>query len=419
MTSLARLSPFVLFVSMATAACGGDDPAPSAGPHDAEPEVEDEDVLPKCELAVSKGPWVVAVDGTSAKVRWESCRSGGGALTVGPEAGGASSRVDSAVSQAIVTTNNEVPFLRTGDWAGTYFMHEVALKDLTPSTCYAYTLEQDVTAKGRFCTARPAGESFTFATIGDTNPGLGDLKLLQATVYGKKPELTVHMGDIQYYSSGLESYGTWMELMRPMLRSAAFFPAIGNHEFEKPLEREEYVERFWGNPGFDGNSDHYRFQWGGVWFFALNTEIEIGEGSSQMKWFAEKLDDATRRPGYRFAVVYFHRPFVTCADVEQKDALRKLYQPLFTKAGVKIVVAGHVHGYERFEFDDVTWLTSGGGGAKLHKMDANLSRPECVDRRSSGAFWNATLITVKPGEIAGETYDAKGALRDSFTRVVP
>lgn len=387
---------------------------PVAQPVDTGVVAEDSE-LPSCDLAVSKGPWVVAVDSSSAKVRWESCKSGGGALTL---LTGERKRVDSKVSQALVTTTNDVPFARTSDPAGTYFMHEVALTGLT-SGCHEYVVEQDPTAKGRVCTARKAGETFSFAAIGDTNPGLGDLSTLLATIYDQKPDFTIHQGDIQYYSSGLESYTSWMEKMRPMLRTGAFLPSIGNHEYEKPMERQEYIERFWGQPGFDGSTDFYRFESGGVWFFALNTEIDQGASSPQGVWLSDKLEDASKKPGYRFSVVYMHRPLVTCGDTSQNDALRKTLQPLFTRTGVKLVLAGHMHGYERFEFDGTTWVTSAGGGSAPGNVDANIARTECADRKSSGTWWNATLFTVKPGELSGITYDDKGATKDTFTRPLP
>ncbi len=394
-------------------ACSSSKDEPAVTPADTG-VTEEEDTLPKCELAVSKGPWTVAVDGTSAKVRWESCKSGGGAITLSD-----GKRVDSKVSQAVVTTTNDVPLAKLSDPAGTYFMHEVALTGLTAGTCYDYTLEQDATAKGRFCTSRASGAEFSFAAIGDTNPGLNDITKLLATTYASKPDFTIHQGDLQYYSSGLESYGLWFEKMRPMLATGAFFPSIGNHENEKPKEREEYIERFFGKPGFDGNSDYYRFQSGGVWFFALNTEIDLGDKSAQGAWLADKLDDASKQPGYRFSVLFMHRPFVTCGDSAQNDALRRQYEPIFVKAKVKLIVAGHMHGYERFEFGEITWITSAGGGSLQGKVDENIARAECADRKASGTFFNATVFTVKPGELSGVTYDDKGAVKDTFSRVVP
>jgi acid phosphatase type 7 len=410
----------VLALVTCTLACSSKEQA--AAPSDAEGEIEDdEDTLPKCEAAVSKGPWVVAVDATHAKVRWESCQSGGGAISIAPETGGEKRRVVSNVREAIVTTTNLVPLRQQADPAGTYFMHEVALETLTEGTCYAYELETDSTAKGRFCTARASGETFSFALIGDTNPGFGQIQTLLETTYAQKPDFTIHNGDIQYYSSGLESYTYWMEQMRPMLRTGAFFPSIGNHESEQPMEREEYVDRFFGNAGFDGSSAdfYYRFQSGGVWFFALNTEIDLGDKSQQGTWLQEQLRDAASQPGYRFSVLYMHRPFVTCGDKSQNSTLREIYKPLFESTNVKLVVAGHMHGYERFEFDGITWITSGGGGGGLGDVNEHADRTECASRESSGAFWDATVITVKPGEISGVTFDDKGATRDTFTSVVP
>jgi hypothetical protein len=421
MPRLPLLSALCSFLALpALGGCSNKGATPSSTtPSDAGAET-DESELPKCALAVSKGPWVVAVDGASAKVRWESCKAGGGAITFAPELSAvAGTRVESTVSQATIAESHEVPLRKTGDWAGTYFMHEVALGSLAPATCYAYALEQDATAKGRFCTARAPGTGFRFASIGDTNPGFGDLQTLLRAVYDQKPDFTVHVGDIQYYASGLESYGSWMDLMRPMLRGGAFFPAIGNHEFEKPLERAEYVERFWGNPGFDGDTDAYRFESGGVWFFAMNTEIPMDPKSAQGARVQANLADAAKRPGYRFSVVFLHRPFVTCGDTGQLDGLRKEWQPIFAAQGVKLVLQGHMHGYERFDLDGITWLTTAGGGALLGKIDANVARPESAARKASGAFWNATLFEVKPGKLLGTTYDDKAAVRDTFELAVP
>src|SRR5206468_438083 len=113
--------------------------APATTPNDAEGETTDEDSTPACDAAVSKGPWIVAADGTSAKVRWESCKSGGGAILFGE----GKKRMASNVSQAVVTTLNDVPLRMTADYPGTFFMHEVPLTDLAPGTCTSFAVEAD------------------------------------------------------------------------------------------------------------------------------------------------------------------------------------------------------------------------------------------------------------------------------------
>lgn len=42
--------------------------------------------------------------------------------------------------------------------------------------------------------------------------------------------------------------------MNPMLRSGAFFPALGNHERENPDELRDYVLRFFGGAGEGGKA---------------------------------------------------------------------------------------------------------------------------------------------------------------------
>jgi len=406
-----------LLLAILLTACSSKEAATT--PADAE-GVDDEDTYPRCEAAVSKGPWVLGVNETNAKIRWESCKSGGGSITVTDDAGNKKT-FPSTVRDAIVTTTNIAPLRKLQDSPGTYFMHEVALTALQVGKCFDYVVDPDPTATGRFCTARASGETFSFAVIGDTNPGFGAIGKMLETTYANKPDFTVHAGDIQYYASGFETYQYWFEQMRPMFRTGGFYPSIGNHETEQPKEREEYVDRFWGSAGFDGSVKdfYYRFSSGGVWFFALNTEMDLEDKSQQGLWLQDKLDDASKQPGYRFSVLYMHRPFVTCGDKSQNSSLRERYMPLFTRTKVKLIIGGHMHGYERFEMNDITWLTSAGGGGALGNVDENNTRAECALRKASGAFWDATVVTVKPGEISGVTYDDKGATRDTFTRVVP
>ena len=412
---------FVLAMS-ALVGCGSssNSPPPSVDADDAGADVPSDDASPPCTLALNKGPWSLAIDETSAKVRWESCFAAPTTLTFTPEAGGAAKTLTSVVTVTLVTHTNEVALAHDADFAGTYFMNEVALTGLAPSTCYAYALAADSTVKARVCTARKAGDDFTFMAIGDTNPGLGITPPMIAAAYASDPtDFTLHGGDVQYYASGLETYGFWMQKMAPMLRGGAFLPVVGNHENETEGEKVEYYDRYWGGAGFDGTNDWYRFESGGVWFFALDTELDLTRASAQGSWLEAQLADASKRPGFRFSVPFFHRPFVTCGDTGDAPDLRAQWTPTFQKYGVKLVVQAHMHGYERFELDGMTYLTAAGGGGALGNVDANVSRVECASRKASGRFFHTVRLQVKKGQLVGTVVDDKGAVRDSFTEVVP
>jgi acid phosphatase type 7 len=375
---------------------------------------------------VSKRPWVLRVDETSARLRWEACREGANlTVSVSPEAGGAAVEFDAQVTPFVVNNTYTAAFVPdlAPDLAGTYFMHEASLEGLSPGTCYRYELGTEAALGGRFCTARPSGANFQFLAIADTNPGLGDsTEQLLAKVDGEAWDFAVHGGDIQYYASGLDTWASWFTSMTPMLAHGAFLPSIGNHEAEKDDEYEQYYVRFFGGAGFDGTSAYYRFQSGGVWFFAVNTEEPIEAGSAQHAWLDEQLRDAASQPGYRFSVAFFHKPFVTCGDKSQNGSARSLLEPLFAEHGMRLVIQAHMHGYERFEIPvagptptTITYLTAGGGGGALGNVDENLDRATCAMRKASGAFFHVVLLDVNASGVEGRVIDQDGALKDSFS----
>jgi len=371
---------------------------------------------------VSKGPWSFAAEATRVKLRWEACsESTAPEVNFAPEAGGPGQTVAAKVTPVDVTETYKaaVPNTSPPDVAGRYYMHDATLEGLSEGTCYSYALVADPSRKGRFCTARKPGDDLSFMAIGDTNPWLNDntVKTL-AEVLPKKPDFTVHGGDVEYYSSGVETWAGWFLKMQPMLAAGAFYPAIGNHESEKPAEFVQYSERFFHDPGFDG-SVYYRFNSGGVWFFSIDTEQSLLAGSPQGTWLAQKLADAAASPGYRFSVVYMHRPLITCGDSDDHPDWRAYVTPLFQQYGVSLVLQAHMHGYERFEMDGITWVTTGGGGGAIQNVNENDTRPGCDKRVVHGPWYHAMLFHLTAGQLKGQAIDPDGKVLDTFTRAVP
>ena len=126
-----------------------------------------------------------------------------------------------------------------------------------------------------------------------------------------------------------------------------------------------------------------------------------------------------RHGRFRFSVIYMHRPLVTCGDSSENVAVRTRLLPLFISSGVKLVLGAHMHGYERFEMDGLTWITSAGGGGALGNIDEGKDRKECVFRKASGAYHNATLYTVEPTKLLGKTLGHFGEVKDTFEIALP
>jgi acid phosphatase type 7 len=371
---------------------------------------------------LTKGPWVLAVDESHAKVRWEACKEGTpGDIHLVKEGGGGELKAPSIETPITLKQTYVAPLNGNAppDAAGTYYSHEAALSGLEEGTCYAYSLDADPGRKGRFCTARPSGDEFSFLAIGDTNPGLGHTAGVLAGVLPEKPEFTLHGGDIQYYDSGLETWAFWFPVMQPMLSQGAFFPAIGNHESEKSDELADYALRFFGGAGFDGGETYYRFHTGGVHFFSLNTEESIGQGSAQATWLEANLKEAAAQVGFRFSIVFFHRPLLTCGDTGDDPAALAFLEPIFLETKVELVLAAHMHGYERFELDNgLTFITSAGGGGLMGNIDENDERAYCDKRLAKGTF-HGLIFHVGAGTLSGKAIDEMGGVLDTFSKPVP
>lgn len=372
---------------------------------------------------VTKGPWVLGVDDGHALVRWEACDDAANPdVHFMEEAGGAEQIVTSISVPITLETTYTAPLNKNAppDAAGTYYTHEAQLEGLEQGTCYAYFLAADPDRKGRFCTSRAPGEDFTFLAIGDTSTSLGHTEGILSATLAEEPELTIHGGDIQYYDSGLETWASWFPVMQPMFSRGAFFPAIGNHESEKSDELSEYALRFFGGAGFDGGETFYRFQTGGVHFFSLNTEEDIGQGSAQATWLEANLVDAAAQPGFRFSVVYFHRPILTCGDKGDDLSAQAFLEPIFLANGVTLVLQAHMHGYERFELaNGLTYMTTGGGGGILGDIDENEGRPYCVDRVAKARAFHAVVFDVGAATLTGTAIDERGAVIDTYVKAVP
>jgi hypothetical protein len=222
---------------------------------------------------------------------------------------------------------------------------------------------------------------------------------------------------MQYYSSVFESYATWFPAMAPLLEAGALQPALGNHELEREHEFDDYYKRLFGGAGFDGPIEYYRYQSGGVWFFSMSTEEELGPGSTQAAWLEAQLADAAKKPGYRFAVVYFHKPWLTLSEYSEDSEARLHFKAIFENYKVLLVLQGHVHGYERFVDGAITYVVSGGGGAALHDLDkAAAKRPESAKLRVKRAKrYHGTLFQVGPEAIEGRAIASDGSELDSFT----
>ena len=128
--------------------------------------------------------------------------------------------------------------------------------------------------------------------------------------------------------------------------------------------------------------------------------------------------DARGTHGFRRIVVLHHPPY-TCGGHLGSAAVRRAWVPLFERYGVRLVLSGHDHNYQRFARDGVTYVVHGGGGAGLYplrpcprryprrlaaRVDARLPPP---DRRAGGLLC-IVASTADDRPVRGDVMTGRG-----------
>lgn len=437
-----RIASVVVALLTACAACGDDDgpasspdsgpgadvapppPPPDSGPIDgAGPDAGG----PEPTDAPIKGPWVLRPTTTSVLVRWESVLAPDEvAVEYEPISGGAPATATGTARETVVTLGFGVDsrLVPEPDVPGTYFIDEVAIGGLEPATCYRYrVVGYEDEAHGRFCTMHAPTDHTTpieLFVIGDTNPSIGNTAGVLEHGELDVAELTLHLGDIQYYSSVIESWQSWFGLMEPLLRAGALMPTIGNHEDELDGELEDYYVRLFGGASEDGDEHRYHFESGGVHFFSLDSEGELGAGNEQATWLEAELAEAEASDGYRFSILYCHRPPYSVGGSSGSRSVRSALAPVVAAHTVPLVMSGHVHNYQRFDVDGVAYVVSGGGGGLLETVEPQPDQMEDAALRvAAGSYYHAIRLTIDETTIHGDVVDDAGDVRDSFDYPVP
>jgi len=183
-------------------------------------------------------------------------------------------------------------------------------------------------------------------------------------------------------------------------RGVLIFPAIGNHEVgpfsierwgpEAFQEIEKDTDQHIVSQGLENyykefhNISHkpwYSVRYANCYFLVLNSEFTDDPSiAAQGQWIRTQLDSVPSDVDYIF--VALHRPpYTNLKDSvhtprPMQIALRELLEARqqITRAKI-IVLAGHVHNYERYQHNGIAYVVSGGGGAlpaKFGRADDDL-----------------------------------------------
>jgi hypothetical protein len=154
-------------------------------------------------------------------------------------------------------------------------------------------------------------------------------------------------------------------------------PTPGNHEW--PLHESGY-DPFWRELTGRTPPPYYAFDVAGWRVLSLNSEIEHGDGSAQLRWLADEL----RAPG-TCRIAYWHRPRFSAGLHNNQPDMAPIWDAL--RGHATIVLTGHDHDMQRFEpRDGITEFVSGAGGHGLYPVLPGRPEVKFADDRHYGAL---------------------------------
>ncbi len=307
-------------------------------------------------------------------------------------------------------------------------LHKYTITSLTPGSKYYYRLQvpPDACHPGTFWTAPDVNATdVKFLAYGDTRADDGNIPYDHNNVCSAMLEdsnyltFTLHTGDWVYDGNSESDWDT-MYFNRSLYKAVemqANLPvqgSTGNHEVSdgNAVAYEKYWPYF-----YEPNGRYWSFDYGPAHVAVLDQYAEgtyptdNNTGAEQLAWLEADLN-STSAP-WKFIVL--HEPGYSAGGTGHSDNndVKEDIQPLCEQYGVDIVFAGHNHYYARCEVNDVTHITTGGGGAPLREPNKNYSGyvQEC------NSVYHFCKIAISDCQLDFEVVDVNNTVIDSFTIV--
>jgi hypothetical protein len=212
--------------------------------------------------------------------------------------------------------------------------------------------------------------SVRFAVMGDTGRGdTGQLEMgrMMETVHGKFPfTFVVMVGDNMYGADTPRDYVKKFEQPYKNLisKGVKFYAALGNHDNPNQRFYRQFNmngERFYTFRGSAGGLA--KLTEGGVRFFAIDSNYL---DKSQLDWLSKEFATS----GSEWKIAFFHHPLYSSGRTHGSALeTRAVLEPMFVKAGVSVVLAGHDHFYERIKPQKGILHFVVGAGGSLRRGD--------------------------------------------------
>ncbi|KAG2390857.1 Purple acid phosphatase [Vigna angularis] len=230
-------------------------------------------------------------------------------------------------------------------------IHHVVIGPLEDNTVYFYRCG----GKGPDFQLKTPPNQFpiVFAVAGDLGQ-TGWTKSTLAHIDQSQYDVYLLPGDLSYADCMQHLWDSFGELVEPLASTRPWMVTEGNHEEENILLLTDNFVSYnsrWKMPFEESGSTsnlYYSFEVAGVHVIMLGSYEDYDVYSEQYRWLKEDLSkvDRERTP---WLLVSFHIPWYNSNKAHQGagDDMMAAIEPLLYAASVDLVIAGHVHAYER------------------------------------------------------------------------
>jgi Icc protein len=196
-----------------------------------------------------------------------------------------------------------------------------------------------------------------FAILGDRtgNAVHGVYEQVCREIAAHHPDFVINVGDTIEGLDDASAVSEWKEI-RPAWKDfgdVPFYLVPGNHDIWSPSS-----ERVWRAQ--TGHPPQYSFDFRGIHITVLDNSRSEGLGADQISFLES---DLAGHPAQQPKFIFFHRPF-WLLPIKFQNGDFPLHR-MVRKYGAGFVVSGHVHEFDRSEYEGVQYVMVGSSGGSL------------------------------------------------------
>ncbi|MGC8792469.1 MAG: fibronectin type III domain-containing protein [Bryobacteraceae bacterium] len=303
--------------------------------------------------------------------------------------------------------------------AGPAHAHSVTFTGLQPGAAYLYRVGDGKhwSEWNQFRTASPAGEPLTFLYLGDVQTEIYSLwsrVIRRAFATAPEARFIVYAGDLINNNDRDEQWAEFHAAAGFIHRMIPVLAAPGNHEYSLTERRisPNWRPQFTFPPNGPSGLEETCY-----WLDIQGLRLVVLNSVEKHKEQAEWLEKVLAGNESRWTIAVFHHPIYSSARGRDNKVLRELWQPIFDKYGVDLVLQGHDHTYARTRPMRATGAVNGGGtvyvnsvsGAKMYELDRSG-----VFARVAQQTQLFQVIRIEGNRLRFEARTASGQLYDAF-----